>query len=164
MPLTTHVAALNTFTKNRGAVLSLFFLFTGFACGCLSSAPPSSPPPPLLGLAARNWAIFIPTSFFWLLVLAPSRLKRSMRRGLGSQGASGRNVRPPSYQIALHTWQITSVGRIQFLVIAAISRSPAASRGFQAKFETANKQFQTLRGFISDIVASLLTLTFSFQG
>lgn len=36
--------------------------------------------------------------------------------------------------------------------------------GFQAKFETAYKQFQTLRGFVSDIVASLLTLTFSFQG
>lgn len=158
MPLSGLAAVLNTFTKKRVSVLSCLPLHR-FTTWVFVSCTPFSPPPPPMG------------DFYSCILLLAAGFstertgKRSMRRGLSSRGAGGRNVRPPSHQNSLHTWQTPSVGRIQFLVVPVISRSPAAPRGFQAKFKTTNKQFQTLSevSYLTSL-ASRLTLTFSFQG
>lgn len=157
MPFSRLAAVLNTFTEKRVSVLSLLPLHR-FSTWVFVSCTPFSPPPPLLG-----------DFYSCILLLAPGfsteRTKAQYEAGMSSHGAGGRNERPPSHQNSLHTWQTPSVGRIQFLVVPVISPSPAAPRGFQAKFKTTNKQFQTLSevSYLTSL-ASRLTLTFSFQG
>lgn len=72
-------------------------------------------------------------------------------------------MRPPSHQITLHAWQTPSVGRFLVLVVPAYSGPPAASGGFQAKFETQTRCLRLSEVSYLAPLASPLTFTYSFQ-